>query len=59
MASEPIRSAELVYPPVPDSVLPRYSDDELQALLTKAEVEATADPPPFDEMIAQLRDRFL
>jgi hypothetical protein len=59
VAGEPISSADFACPAVPDSVLPHCGDDELRALLTKAEAEVTANPLPFDRMMARLRDKLL
>jgi hypothetical protein len=57
VTSEPLRSEGPTYPPAPDTALPRYTDDELRALLSKAEAKADANPLPFDEMMAELRAR--
>ncbi|MDR1428485.1 MAG: hypothetical protein LBJ08_12135 [Bifidobacteriaceae bacterium] len=55
MANDPIRSKETMYPAVPDSVLPHYTDEELCALLDRAEAEVEASPLTLDEVTAHLR----
>ena len=55
MPSEPVRSDELMYPPVPDSVLPRYTADEFRSLLARAEAEVGANPLALSEVTAHLR----
>jgi hypothetical protein len=44
-----------MYPPVPASVLPHYTEEELRALLAQAETEAEANPLTLGEVTAHLR----
>jgi hypothetical protein len=49
-----------LYPPVPDHVLPHYTDAELRALLDEREAQfgaGTADCLPVAEAIAEIRTR--
>jgi hypothetical protein len=54
MPSEPVRSEDVMYPPVPDSVLPHYSEAELRELLAKAGAEVEADPLTLGAVTAHL-----
>jgi hypothetical protein len=42
-------------PPVPASVLPHYTEEELRALLERAEAEVEAEPLTLGEVTAHLR----